>query len=467
MVSPSLLVNGVNAETGDYLRPPATVEELAALARGDSVPAEHVVDAQFWRRQGGKGLRSGDPCELAQSGWGVVFAQSDPNADAIYAALSELLDLRRSQMGNREHYYRELRGGKGYRAGDTKRSFLSRHGVGPGAADPEFMPYYLLLVGSPEAIPYEFQYQLDMQYAVGRIWFETVEEYKVYAKNVVAAETSPRSGPHSAAFFAPQHPDDAATELSANRLAVPLSGRAHRPGWNVRAAIGPEATKSRLCQLLGGEETPDFLFTASHGTAYVNGHPRQRTLQGSLLCQDWPGPRQWHDRIPPGFFFSGDDVNGGGKLHGLISFHFACFSAGMPAFGDFSPKERTAVAAQPFVAHLPRRLLQSGALAVIGHIDTAWQCSIEWPDAGTHIQAFEDALDRLLTGHPVGSAMEPFGIRYADISTELNALLEEINQGGAVDDTQLAEAWMHSHDARNYIVLGDPAVRLVPPEVKP
>jgi hypothetical protein len=460
-------MNGIDGETGEPL-PPVTLEHLAALARGESIPAEHVADAQFWRRQGGKGLRSGDPRKLGEAGWGVIFAQDDPQADAIYEALEDLLELRRSQMGLREHYYREYRGAKGYRAQETKRKFLSRFGVGPGAADPEFMPYYLLLVGDPETIPYEFQYQLDMQYAVGRIWFETIEEYKRYAQNVVAAEKSPKSGARSTAFFAPQHPEDAATELSATRLAAPLVRLAaeKRPDWTIHTAIGTDAMKDRLRGFLGGGETPDFLFTAGHGMVYANGHPRQLTHQGALMCQDWPGSHQWHERIPPEFFFSGDDVNGA-CLSGLISFHFACFSAGMPACSDFSPQKRVQAAPKPFVARLPRRLLQAGALAVVGHVDTAWPCSIEWPGAGAHIHAFEDALDRLLSGHPVGSAMEPFGVRFADLSSDLSSSLEEEKQGGKVDDQELAELWMNSHDTRNYIVLGDPAVRLVQPEAKP
>jgi hypothetical protein len=471
MSSPVLFFNGIDGETGGYSYAPATLEELAASARRGSFGAENFVDAKVWLQQGRRGLRSGDSRDLAQAGWGVIFSENDPKADAIYAALKDLLYFRRSQAGRvREHFYREFRGAKAYKAGDTKRSFLSRLGVGPGAADPDRMPYYLLLVGDPEAIPYEFQYQLDMQYAVGRICFETVEEYERYAESVVAAEANPRSGVRSAAFFAPQHPDDDATKLSAMQLAAPLSARAaaKRPDWEVRTAIGADATKDRLRRFLGGEETPDFLFTAGHGMVYMNGHPRQIDNQGSLLCQDYPGPHHWHERVPPEFYFSGDDVNGGERIHGMISFHFACYSAGAPAWGDFSPKpERIPVAPRPFVARLPRRLLQAGSLAVIGHIETAWQCSIEWPGAGTQIQAFEDTVDRLLSGHPVGSAMEPFGQRYAELGSDLSAELEEIVRGGPVDDSRLVELWTNSHDARNYIVLGDPAVRLVAAEGAP
>lgn len=467
MSSPSLYFNGIDGETGEYLLPPATPEDLAAVARRGSMGAENLVDAQFWLRQGKRGLRKGDPRDLAQAGWGVIFAANDPRAEEVRTALAPLLALRRTQAGSfREHYYRELRRDRGYQAGDTKRRFLSRFGVGPGAADPDRMPYYLLIVGDPESIPYEFQYQLDMQYAVGRIWFETVEEYAAYAQNVVAAEARPR-GARSAAFFAPHHPDDAATGLSSTQLGAPLAARAakQRPGWTVRPVLGDDATKARLASLLGGGETPDFLFTAGHGMVYKNGHPLQMSSQGALLCRDWPGPKSWQKAIPPDFYFGAEDVKGTEALRGMISFHFGCYSAGGPAWDDFSTKhERVPVAPLPFVSRLPLRLLQAGALAVIGHVEKAWQCSIEWPGAGTQIQVFEDALDRLLAGHPVGSAMEPFGQRYAELASDLSAELEEVWRGGPPDEARLADLWQNSHDARNYIVLGDPAVRLVRPE---
>ncbi len=86
---------------------------------------------------------------------------------------------RKPQAGK---YYYEFEGYKGYRPDDSHLDFLARQGMGPGQADPGKVPYYLLIVGDPEAIPFAFQYQLDVQYAVGRIWFDTVEEYARYAQ---------------------------------------------------------------------------------------------------------------------------------------------------------------------------------------------------------------------------------------------------------------------------------------------
>jgi hypothetical protein len=218
--------------------------------------------------------------------------------------------------------------------------------------------------------------------------------------------------------------------------------------------LGGPATKATFDGLLGGDDTPALLFTAGHGMGFPEGDARRLRDQGALLCQDWPGPARWRRPVPPDFYFAADDVADDAQLAGLIAVLFACYGAGYPSVEAAHPG---------FLARLPQRLLShpaGGALAVVGHVDRAWNFSFAWPRVGEQFGALKSMLLRLQSGLPVGHALEPVNQRYAELTTALHAELEDLKWGKQPDEVELARLWTASSDARSYIVIGDPAVRL-------
>lgn len=462
----TLVANGVDGVRGTYLLDPMT--PAALLERVEGGPAPGPTE----RRP----ITGVDPRDLASAGWGAVLpAALTPDEDRrLRQALAPLLELRRAQAGGR---FQLFAGPDGYRPGQSASDFMAQHGIGPGPVDPEKMPYYLLLVGDADAIPYPVQHDLDLALAVGRIGFETPEELRRYAESVVAAEAGNLTRPRRAAFLAPSH--DPATEMSCRGLVEPLArrigehlagerrgaGQAEETnGWATETLLAEDADRDAFESVLG-RRAPAFAFTASHGVGFPADHPRQAALQGALLSQGWPGPGAGSLRRE--HYFAAEDVPRDGVVGGLVSFHFACYGAGTPYRDRFAHRTGGPVrslAPKPLVARLPQRLLShpnGGALAVIGHVDRAWGWSFVWGQS-YQIEAFDSTVREILDGYPVGAAMEHFGQRHGQLSAMLAGLWTRRRQGESVDDERFAGLWTAANDAGAYVILGDPAVRLAP-----
>jgi len=404
-----------------------------------------------------------DPSDLQQAGWGVIFA---PNAyQAVRPALEPLLRWRRQQSGD---LYREFAGDDGYRAGESAGSFLSRHGIGLGRVSPERMPYYLLLVGSPADIPYRFQQQLDLNYAVGRLYFDDLIAYHHYATSVGESESS-LGHQRRVSLFAPRFPGDTHTATTVEELVVPVAAELQEraPGWRISAAIGDEATKEHLGAMLNGGDDAALLFAATHAVIVPDAHPLFDARHGALVCGDWAGPPNANviaTGVSPGpgmhASFGRDDLDPAGKgAPGRMAVLWSSFSAG------FGPLELRPNAPQrPSVAALAQALLgapSGGMLAVMGFVDRMLGFSSPRLAAvDRYREAVSRAIWMLLTGARVGSAAQNFDEAYAELSVALSAIHEKRRYGQEIAPAELVGLWAATNDMRNIILLGDPAVRL-------
>jgi hypothetical protein len=390
------------------------------------------------------GINENDP---AEAGWGVIFSENE--SAEIVNAFQPLIEHRKT------HIPQTRVKSFTHRAGQSFNKWLAEHAVGAGQVDPEKIPFYLLIVGDPEAIPFSFSQRLGLEYRVGRLAFDRPCDYTNYINSLIDFErhgAKERKG--GLLVFAPSH--DSATQLSCDNLAEPLAHKlANRTP--VDCLLREKATKVDLLHRLRAG-SPQLIFSASHGLGLELADEDQARWQGAIVCQRERegGPLTADD------FFSAADVTDEIDFTGTTAFFFACFSAATPSHDRFFRRKGLPrpLAQRGFFSALPRRLLSKpggAALAVLGHIDRAWGSSILNERANPLRTPFENALLRSLDGIPSGQALKDFYDRYASYSIELTDLIDTQELGGNVDQKELILAWARRNDAGGYVLLGDPA----------
>lgn len=471
--TPLIFFNGIDGTTRK-VRPPVPLHDFAPLLSGEQVAQAAVK--RLLKAVGAKRLRVSELLksidQIEKVGWGILYHEAeDP---AVLAALRPLIEHRSRQIGTSDLVHELV-----YRNDTSVEAWLDRHGVTLGTIEPTKVPFYLLIIGGPERISLAFGQQLDLQFAVGRLHFATAGEYANYAQSVVDYEVGKVRNGKEVVVFAASDENDGAIRASNEKLVEPLlngtddgkPGLAKQGDFRLRKLTGAAATKAAIQQLLLPSDPttlpPAVLFSVTHGVEWPMGDSRQATAQGALYCG-----QSGHSSEPtPEEYFAAADLTDDAHVHGMIAFLFACFGGGTPTHDRyFNQKQlfqanggkRRQLAAMPFFAPLPKRLLShpnGSALACIGHIDRVFTTSFSNRQGEPRLGAFRQGLGEILSGNPVGLVLTTFNERYAAKSVEISARLEG---GEATISPKMITDWLIRNDAEGYILLGDPAVRLQP-----
>ena len=334
--------------------------------------------------------------------------------------------------------------------------------AGPGQEP----PFYLLILGSPQRIPFGFQMALQAGAAVGRVHFDTPEEYRAYFRKLLGR----RRGITGLDIFAPCH--DEATEIATARFAHPLADWAGRKRLACRTLIDARGTRKRATrdgfEALG--RAPErILFAAGHGLF----EPRagRAELIGALCC-----PREDETLLDPERdLISTDLIAGGPCFPGSIVIMQSCYGFGMPAESALAPRRGLMPGGrrEDRISALPRKWLAHprGPVAFIGHLDIAlvFKGAAVYRDGFDPLAPFTWLIEAMcLRGHTVGHAMS--GVRRAVAHlTNLSLMLLDQQERGKRGFRGRLASWvpsrrgavadrlMRRHEAGNLLLFGDPA----------
>lgn len=456
-------LNGVDPD-GHTLTPALTANQLVEMA------AQEFAQVSASQQKAAKDLKEAksEPThgfnaplqDPAEAGWGVLLAPG--LAAGVQAAIEKLVKHRAQRYQITPRIF-ELKQNPDYSA------FLSDNGVSPGLGDVNLVPYYLLLVGSPQQISFRFQYELAKEYAVGRLAFADAASYSAYIDQLIDYETATAvPNARQAIFWAPANPADEATRLSSTTLVMPVHDHLDPAlGFERELYLGNRvdraATKLNLMQVLNRPKPPTLLFSASHGMGFQKPDPvKQPFFQGALVEQGWEEGKT----LTHGLVFSGGDVRGGANVRGMVHLAFACFGAGTPtqddyAYGTQGPVQL--IAQDPFVSDLANAELSGGALGFVGHVDRAWGFSFVGLKGQPQTVGFDRFISNLLLkkrAWPIGHCLRDLYDRALNLSFSLMEDLNQMNQGKLFDPVDIALKWKERNDARAYALMGDPAARV-------
>ncbi|HEX7184096.1 MAG TPA: hypothetical protein VF756_19860 [Thermoanaerobaculia bacterium] len=454
----------VNAWTGEE-EPAADVSDQAkawAVRRQiDKVPrllaAPEPVDLRDWRKP--------------EVGWGLVLPENEQISVADRAAGADAPEPIRKLLADRA-------GAPVFRyRPDLQNRFLRRYYTDRAAQDvaisgsprgtaPGKLPWYLLLCGSPEALPWDLQYVLNTAAFVGRLDLDD-EGLARYVDALIGDWAGSACRPEQPVVWAVDHGPSDITFLMRQSIAEPVAKLLHDDTQiqdGLRRLAGADATAGALIDTLAARQ-PALVVTTSHGMTGPLNDLDLMAAQLGFLVDDR------HAALGP------DDLLAKWQPDGAIWYAHACCSAGSDARtrykglvseGSSVEKILTAVAGLGArVAPLPRKLLgaEKPLRAFVGHVEPTFDWTLRAETGQVLTSTIQKALyERMYRARP-----EPVGMSFEGVYRHVGELLAQwqqafdgINQGAPGARAAALRSQLTALDRQSMVILGDPTAAIPP-----
>lgn len=420
----------------------------------------------------GYGLVLPDAPERPQDGGPSVAERAagedapEPIRDLLAARPTSVLVRWRPELGDRKL--------RRYFADGTSQDVaigLSMFGTGKAR-----LPRYLLLVGSPTALPWSLQYALNTRHAVGRLPFDPdlptgVEAVGNYLDALVSDWRDRTGDPTAPVVWAVDHGGGDITSDMKVVLADPLARSLQEDGDLVDTTVltGAAATGADLVARLQ-ERPPVLLVTSSHGRTHPLADPVEMQAHLGL-----PVDVQRRDLALDAFTTA--------VPPGAIWFAQACCSAGSDALVDpdgatssryaglLEPGSSAHAVVEsvarigPSAAPAPVALLgrPDPVRAVLGHVEPTfdWTLRVEQTGQGLGGHLVEALATKLHTGSPLGLALGDYRSGVGELHTQWAQERDRYSLHGEADlQAILTRLRLTAMDRQGLVLLGDPTVTI-------
>ncbi|MET4638544.1 hypothetical protein ABIE24_001773 [Mycetocola sp. 2940] len=341
----------------------------------------------------------------------------------------------------------------------------------PPGTGPDGIPAYLLIIGSPQEIPWDVQFQLGLVRRVGRLDL-TDDGLDNYVHALMTGWKDSEGRYENPLVWSVVHSADDITALMRDAVGAPLyeafsadadlAGAAFVDGRTVPATA--KALREHLARL-----KPLIIVTTSHGQIGPPGNPDlMRRQLGAIVDAEFTpeGP---------------EELLSVWKPDGAIWLAQACCSAGSQSpsmFRDlFEPTSavgsvlESAASVGPVVSPLPRALLGAARplRAFIGHVEPTFDWTMTFPPTRQQLThwARETMYSGAYGGIPIGLALESAGL-YEPVgplllrqATALKDYASETDELRAKRTLDLAlYGKVTAFDRAATVLLGDPTVSI-------